>query len=111
MSKLITILSLIFRDGQNTVFVTNMSQNPLLQCPLCEVLLHFWNFKHDLRKHQMDTIFLASYRDKLFPFLIVCFLVHESSIAAFNGTFVKIYDSKGNVPQDISLFDLDIVMC
>ena len=59
----------------------------------------------------MDAMFLARYRDKLFSFLIECFLVHESSIAAFAGSFFKIYDSKGNVHQDISLFNLDIVMC
>ena len=59
----------------------------------------------------MDAVFLGRYKDKLFLFLIKSFFVQESLIAGFAGPFFKIYDSKGNVHQDISLFDLDIVMC
>lgn len=72
--------------------------------------MHFWNFKEDFKKKRLDAIYLVQYRERLFPFLIKCYLMNESSIAAFTGPYFKTYDSDGNVYQDICLHDLDVLM-
>ena len=93
--KLITILSLICCDGKKKYcFCNKYNKNPLMICPLCYIPMYFWNVKDDLKKNRMDAIFLVRYRDRLFPFLVECFIMNESSIAAFAGPFITIYDSK-----------------
>lgn len=72
--------------------------------------MYFWNVKDDLKKSRMDAIFLVRYRDRLFPFLVECFIMNESSIAAFAGPFFKIYDSEGNVYQGICLHNLEVLI-
>lgn len=92
--KLITILSLICRDEKKYCFCNKYNKNPLMMCPLCYIPIYFWNFKDDLKKNRIDAIFLARYRDRLFPSLVKCFIMNQSSIAAFAGPFITIYDSK-----------------
>ena len=101
--KLITNFLLIFRDGADYCFCHKYRRNSNLSCPLCEIILHFWNYKDDLKKQQLDPVFLVCYRERLFPW-IECFLMHEPSIACFAGPFFKIYDADGNVYQDFCLW-------
>ena len=55
-------------------------------------------------------MYLARYRDILFPFIVECFLVHKPLIAAFGGKFFKVYNSKGAVLSYVSLLDCSIKM-
>ena len=65
--KLITNFLLIFRDGADYCFCHKYRRNSNLSCPLCEIILHFWNYKNDLKKQQLDPVFLVCYRERLFP--------------------------------------------
>ena len=88
-----TITYLLWRE-KKYCFCNKYNKNPLMICPLCYIPMYFWNVKDDLKKNRMDAIFLVRYRDRLFPFLVECFIMNESSIAAFAGPFITIYDSK-----------------
>ena len=105
--KLITNFLLIFRDGADYCFCHKYQRNSNLSRPLCDIILHFWNYKDDLKKQRLNPVFLVCYRERLFPFLIECFLMHEPSIACFAGSFFRIYDADGKVYQDFCLRDLD----
>ena len=86
--KLITILSLIFHDGDDYCFCFKCCRNAPLSCLLFDIKQWFWNYKEDLKKHQLDPVFLSRYRNKLFPYLIECYMIHEPSIACFAGGFL-----------------------
>lgn len=58
----------------------------------------------------MNPVFVACYRDRMFPFLTECFVFHESSIGAFAGHFLKFYDFQRNKLHDVSLADLDVLL-
>ena len=45
----------------------------------------------------MNGEYMCEYTDNLFPFLIMCYVKKESSIACFAGHFLKMYDSEGNI--------------
>ena len=91
-----------------TAFALNAVETRI--CPVCFVILNngFWSYKEDLKKHRLDPVFLSRYRNKLFPYLIECYMMHEPSIACFAGVFYKIYADDGNVYRDIRLYDLDV---
>lgn len=86
--KIVTILSLIFRDGKNYCFCEKYhARINYMVCPMCEIPMYFWNCKNDLKKNRMDPIFMDRYRDKLFTFLWECFVINEPSLACFFWTF------------------------
>ena len=72
--KLVSILSLIFRDGKKYCFCDMV---PSACCPLCLIRFYFSNFKEDLRVNRMNAEYLVQYRDNLFPILIMCYVRKE----------------------------------
>ena len=49
------------------------------------------------------------YRDTLFPLLTECFVIKETSITTFAGSFYKVYDDDdGNILKTISLINLSV---
>lgn len=48
------------------------------------------------------------YRDTLFPLLTECFVIKETSITTFAGSFYKVYDDDGNILKTVSLINLSV---
>ena len=103
--KLVSILFFVFRDGKKYCFC-----DMVVSCPLCSIRSYFSNFKEDLRENRMNANYVREYRDNLFPFLIMCYVKKESSIACFAGDFFKMYDSGGNIQSDVYLLDFDVML-
>ena len=108
--KLVTVLSLICRDRKRYCFCEKYESLLNLVCPLCYIPMYFYNFREDLHLNCTDPVFLACYRDRLSPFLIECFIIKESSIVAFAGRFFTIYDDDGNIPKNVSVIDLSLIV-
>ena len=70
--------------------------------------LYFNNFREESFLNRTDPIFLANYRDKLFPFSTECYVTEESSISAFAEPFCRKYHGDGNILKAVSFTDLSV---
>ena len=93
--------------GNVTAFVKH-ERSINLVCLMCYTLICFYNFRKYLRQNGTDPTFLANYRDRIFPFLIECFVMKECSIATFPRPMLKIYDVDGNILKTVSFLDLSV---
>ena len=109
--KLLTVLSLICRDGKGSCFCKKYKEcerGSNFICPLCYIPMFFHNFQQDLELNQTDRVFWCVLEISCF---IYCRMFHHERIFhSWKICRASFYDLECNIVNDISLIDLSILL-
>ena len=93
--KLLNILSLIcFNNGFFYCFCNRYQGCELNNnlgwrlCLLCQIPVHFRDFKEELDRNQYNLMYLKQFAFRLYPFLEECYKVDQRSLEVFSGHYV-----------------------